>query len=83
MDDVFGILLVVPMDVLDGAFKRVIHITVVYPSASCSWGLVSDLGDEKHGSSLASTAGRMKIFLNLRIPAVFFSSCSCLLHVYY
>lgn len=35
-DDVFGILLVVLVDVLDGAFKRVIHITVVYPSASCS-----------------------------------------------
>lgn len=79
VDDAFGILLVVLMHVLDGAFKRVIHITVVYPSASCSWGLVSDLGDEKHGSSSASTAGRIKIFLNLRIPTILFP----LLHVYY
>lgn len=66
------------MDVLDGAFKRVIHITVVYPSASCSWDMVSDEGDEKHGSSSASTGGRIKIFLNLKIPTIVFT-----LYVYY
>lgn len=60
-------------------FKRVIHITVVYPCASCSWDLVSDQGDEKHGSASASVAGRIKIFLNLRIPTILFP----LLHVYY
>lgn len=65
------------MDILDGAFKRVIHITVVYPSVSCSWNIVSDQGDEEHGSSSASTAGRIKIFLNLRIPTLHFP----LLHV--
>lgn len=59
------------MDVLDGAFKRVIHITVVYPSASCSWSMVSDQGDER-GSSSVSTAGRIKIFLNLRISTLLF-----------
>lgn len=79
MDDVFGILLVVLMDVLGGAVKRVVHITVVYPSASCSWDLVSDLGDEKHGSASASAADGIKIFINLKIPSILFP----LLHVYY
>lgn len=58
---------------------RVIHITVVYPSASCSWDLVCDRGHEKLGSSSASVAGRIKIFLKLRIPTILFP----LPHVYY
>lgn len=57
-------------------FKGVIRITVMYPSTSCSWGLVSDPGDEKHGSF---TAGRIEIFLNLRIPTIFFP----LAHVFF
>lgn len=69
------------MDVLDGIFKSSegYHITVVYPSASCSWDLVCDRGDEKLGSSSASMAGRIKIFLKLRIPTILFP----LPHVYY
>lgn len=58
---------------------RVIHITVVYPSASCSWGLVCEWGDENQGSPLVLMAGRIKIFLHLRIPTTLFP----LLHVFF
>lgn len=67
---------------------RAIQIIVLYPSASSasySWVFpeiqVVIRGDGEHSSSLLSTAGSRKIFLNLRIPIIFFcSSVPSLLH---
>ena len=90
----FGILLAVLMSVLDGACKRsegypddcVVSLCFLllrdgwhYPWLfSGIWIVIR--GDEECASSSPSVAGRRKIFLNLRIPIIFFSSAPSLLH---